>query len=85
MKVADETGGGAWFAEQMSDLRGRFAEIVADLSGRYVLSYVPRRPLGGGEWRELTVQIVNHRDYSVKARTGYIAAGRSASQAPQPQ
>jgi len=74
-RVADETGGGAWFAQGMGVLKDQFAEIIADMSSRYVLSYIPARPFGDGGWRTLSVKISGGplREYAVKARQGYLA------------
>ena len=76
-RAADETGGGAWFARSMSALKDQFVEIIADMSSRYVLSYVPARPFGDGGWRTLSVRVIGgplrERDYDVKARQGYLA------------
>lgn len=82
-QVAEETGGGAWYAGHMSDLRDRFSAIVTDLSGRYVLSYTPHKPLGDGGWRQLSVRVVGDdaRDFDVRARLGYLAVDRESGTA----
>jgi len=76
-RAAEETGGGAWFALGMGFLKDHFAEIISDMSSRYVLSYVPIRPFGDGGWRALSVKIVGgplrEREYDLKARPGYLA------------
>jgi VWFA-related protein len=76
-RAAEETGGGAWFALGMGFLKDRFAQVISDMSSRYVLSYVPERPFGDGGWRALSVKIVGgplrERDYELKAKKGYLA------------
>lgn len=76
-RVADETGGAAWFTERMESLGDRFTAIVGDLTSGYVLLYVPRRPLGDGAWRSLRVEIAGpSRARAVRSRQGYLAVTR---------
>jgi len=76
-RVAEETGGAAWFNPRMDALGPRFTDIVRDLSAGYVLSYLPDRPLGDGAWRELRVELVGPGGgHHVRARQGYLAAER---------
>lgn len=76
-RVADETGGAAWFTERMESLGDRFTAIVGDLTSGYVLLYVPRRPLGDGAWRSLRVEISGpSRARAVRSRQGYLAVTR---------
>lgn len=74
-RVADETGGAAWFTPRMDAVGDRFTAIVNDLTNGYVLLYVPDRPVGGGEWRDLKVEVAGH-GHAVRARQGYLAVGR---------
>lgn len=78
-RVADETGGSAWFTPRMETLGDRFTAIVNDLTNGYVLLYMPQRPLGDGGWRELRVEIAGPqgRNHAVRARQGYLATGRT--------
>lgn len=77
-RVAEETGGSAWFTPRMESLGDRFAAIVNDLTNGYVLLYVPERPLGDGAWRELRVEIGGPGgNHTVRARQGYLAVDRS--------
>jgi Ca-activated chloride channel homolog len=78
--LAAETGGAAFFAARMSDLRDHFAQIVADLANQYVLVYMPLRPFGDGGWRRITVQV--DRRYKVRAREGYVAIRSGGSLHP---
>jgi VWFA-related protein len=76
-RIADETGGAAWFAPRMETLGRHFTDIVRDLSAGYVLSYLPDRPLGDGAWRELRVELVGPGvGHNVRARQGYLAVQR---------
>ena len=76
-RIASETGGDAWFAPRMDTLGRHFTDIARDLSGGYLLSYLPDRSTGDGTWRELRVELVDAgRGHRVRARQGYIATGR---------
>lgn len=76
-RIAEETGGGAWFAPRMETLGGQFTDIVRDLSSGYLLSYLPDRPLGDGRWRELRVELVGPGGgHNIRARQGYLAIER---------
>jgi Ca-activated chloride channel family protein len=76
-KLAAETGGAAYFSSRMSSLQEHFANIVADLSHQYVLGYTPKRDLGDGAWRKITVQVEDKdRKLTVRARQGYLAVHR---------
>jgi VWFA-related protein len=76
-RLAQETGGSAWFARRISTLSDQFAGIVGDLVNRYVLVYSPHRPLGDDAWRSITVEVTGATDgYAVRAREGYVASRR---------
>jgi VWFA-related protein len=76
-RLAEETGGAAWFAPRMSSLGDQFAGIISDLVNRYVLVYSPQRPLGDDAWRRITVELTGRSgDYAVRAREGYVASRR---------
>jgi Ca-activated chloride channel family protein len=76
-RIADETGGAAWFNPRLDALGSRFAAIVDDLSNGYVLTYLPDRPVGDGAWRELQVQVAGvDRETAIRARQGYLAVER---------
>ena len=76
-KLATETGGAAYFSSRMSSLQEHFANIVEDLSHQYVLGYSPKRDLGDGAWRKITVHVEDRdRKLTVRARQGYLAVHR---------
>ncbi len=78
-KLAIETGGAAYFSSRMSSLQEHFANIVADLSHQYVVGYSPKRDLGDGAWRKITVQVDDRdRKLTVRARQGYLAVHRGS-------
>jgi VWFA-related protein len=76
-RLAQETGGSAWFAPRISTLSERFTGIVGDLVNRYVLVYSPQRPLGDDAWRSIRVEVTGApTDHVVRSREGYVASSR---------
>ena len=79
IRLATETGGAAYFSSRMSSLQEHFANIVTDLSHQYVVGYSPKRDLGDGAWRKITVQVEDRdRKLTVRARQGYLAVHRGS-------
>ncbi|HKV99368.1 MAG TPA: VWA domain-containing protein [Vicinamibacterales bacterium] len=76
-KLAAETGGAAYFSSRMSSLQEHFANIVADLSHQYVVGYSPKRDLGDGGLRKISVQVEDRdRKLTVRHRQSYLAVHR---------
>jgi VWFA-related protein len=74
-RLAAESGGAAYFPEDVSDLRDDYARIVAELRRRYVVSYTSTNGARDGAWR--TVQIKTRQDeLIVRSRGGYTAPER---------
>ena len=71
---AKSTGGRPFFPKQVADLDTVFADIVAELSNQYVLSYSSSNAKADGKWRDIKVQ-VRKRNYDIRARRGYRANG----------
>lgn len=71
-RLAEETGGAAYFASKMSALDQHFADVLQSIGHQYVLTYAPDRPLGDGAWRTIKVETVRGR-HDVRARQGYFA------------
>jgi Ca-activated chloride channel homolog len=74
-RLATESGGVAFFPEDVSSLRGDYARIVEDLRRRYVVGYTSTNPSRDGAWR--AVQIETRRpEMTVRSRGGYFAPER---------
>ncbi|MEZ5292596.1 MAG: VWA domain-containing protein [Vicinamibacterales bacterium] len=76
-RLAEETGGAAYFANRMSALDGHFADVLRTIGHQYVLTYTPERPMGDGAWRTVRVELANGR-HDVQARQGYFARRSTA-------
>lgn len=71
-RLADLTGGRAFYTQRIEELEGAFAEIADDLASQYVLGYEPRNLVRDGSWRTIRVEVVGTRR-TVRARQGYRA------------
>lgn len=71
-RLVDMSGGRALFVERSNQLDGPFAEILEELSNQYLLGYESTNARRDGAWREITLELPNHR-YSVRTRRGYNA------------
>jgi VWFA-related protein len=58
-KIADQTGGRAYFPRNEQELREAFAEIQRDLREQYLLAYSPTNKNKDGSYRRIQIQFVN--------------------------
>lgn len=67
-ELAQATGGGAFFVEEMKELPAIYANILADLRAQYALSYTP--PSGPDGRRSISV-ITRDKSHRVRYRESY--------------
>ncbi len=74
-QLAQQTGGRAFFPNQLSDLNGIYAQISDELSSQYTVGYTSKNPKRDGAWRRIVVQVARP---GVAARTklGYFGPTR---------
>jgi VWFA-related protein len=70
-RLARPTGGRALFTNDIDELKGRFAELIDELSNQYLLGYAPANAENDGTWRRIDVQVDGYGE--VRARQGYRA------------
>lgn len=71
-RLAAESGGAAFFPEDVSNLRDDYRRIVEELRRRYVVSYTSTNGARDGAWR--AVEIRTRQDgLTVRSRGGYAA------------
>jgi VWFA-related protein len=75
-RLAQTTGGRAFFTEQVDDLRAVFNTLLEELSEQYALGYQPPNGTRDGTWHQIKVDVEGHR--RVRARQGYRAAPPSS-------
>jgi VWFA-related protein len=71
-KLAEETGGKAYYPRSIADLRKTFDEIKSELHQQYRLAYVPSNTTRDGTYRKIQVRS-SRGDLKVVARKGYYA------------
>jgi len=77
-RVADLTGGQAYFPGVAKDLDGVFEKIRAELAARYTLGYLSSDPRTDGAWRPVDIKLLRPdlKGARLRTRTGYFAPFR---------
>ncbi|MGO8785954.1 MAG: VWA domain-containing protein [Terriglobia bacterium] len=71
-RLAEETGGRAYFPFEASDLGEEFRAIGRDLRTQFLLSYTSSDTARDGTFRHISIEPVN-KSLHVRAKTGYFA------------
>jgi Ca-activated chloride channel family protein len=71
-RLAEETGGRAYYTGDMLALERAFKRIGEELRSQYLLTYVPQGPFDGS-YRRIEVKLVNGDGMTVNAKRGYRA------------
>jgi len=76
-KIAEQTGGRAYFPQHERDLRDAFAQIQKDLREQYLVAYSPTNKARDGSYRKIEIQVVNpslkQQNLKLNYRVGYFA------------
>jgi Ca-activated chloride channel family protein len=84
-KIAEETGGRAYFPRHERDLRDAFAQIQKDLREQYLVAYSPTNKARDGSYRKIEIQVVNpelkQQNLKLNYRSGYFAKTGTAEPA----
>jgi Ca-activated chloride channel family protein len=67
----DRTGGAVYIPKNTAELDSAFAQISADLSQQYVLSYYPTDEGRDGRFRVINLRVKTRPNLRVRARRGY--------------
>ena len=76
-KIAEETGGRAFFPRDEEDLDKAFAQIDEDLRSQYVITYQPTNDALDGSFRTIQLRVKERKDIYVRHRRGYYAPKQS--------
>ena len=71
-QLAYETGGRAFFPENVADLPAIYGQISDELSSQYSVGYISGNPLRNGQWRRTIVR-VDHERTTARTKQGYYA------------
>jgi Ca-activated chloride channel family protein len=72
-KMADATGGRAFFPFKMDDVANSFTEIQDELRSQYAVAYKPATFASDGQYHSIDILAENHKNYRVRSRKGYYA------------
>jgi len=75
-KIAEQTGGRAYFPHSERELREAFAQIQRDLREQYLLAYSPLNKSRDGSYRRIQIEITNpdlRKQLKLNYRAGYFA------------
>lgn len=75
-RIADATGGRAFFPFQIRDVANDFAEIQQELRSQYAVSYKPADFKADGHFRTIEIVANDRKTFRVRARRGYYAPGQ---------
>jgi Ca-activated chloride channel homolog len=75
IRLADDSGGRAFFPKDLSEIPAIAAQIAKDMRTQYVISYYPSNSLRDGTFRTVRVEINsnNKRKLIARTRQGYYA------------
>lgn len=74
-RLAEETGGLAYFPRNMKECDQACRDIARRVSRQYSLGYYPSKTNWDGSWRELRVELARPEQLTIGARRGYFARG----------
>jgi len=70
-QFSQQTGGRAFFPNQLSDLNNVYGQISDELSSQYTVGYTPRNPKRDGAWRRVVVQ-TTRPNTATRTKQGYF-------------
>ena len=75
-RIADASGGRAFFPFKVEDVTDAFTQIQDELRSQYALSYRPAGFKRDGAYHSIEIVAEKHKDMHVRARRGYYAPNR---------
>lgn len=76
VRMAEETGGQAFFSGDMTELERSFTRISKELQGQYIVTYRPANQNYDGRARKIEVRFTNkdsEKKYAIRTKTSYRA------------
>jgi Ca-activated chloride channel homolog len=71
-QFSQETGGRAFFPNQLSDLTNVYGQIADELSSQYTVGYTSKNPKRDGSWRRVVVRVARP-NLTARTKLGYFA------------
>lgn len=82
-RIADATGGRAFFPFKLEDVADSFTEIQDELRSQYRISYRPADFQPDGRYHRISIEAPGRKAIKVRARLGYYAPGSASQSVPQ--
>lgn len=70
--LARETGGQAFFPQEVRELDAVYDRIAQELRSQYSLGYVPANVRRDGRWRRIVVRVPTRDDVTLRYKLGYF-------------
>ena len=77
-KIAEETGGTAFFPGSVKDLGDIYEQVRGEIQAQYTIGYVSTNDRTDGSWRQIEIKVTapDSKGLRVRARKGYYAPSR---------
>lgn len=72
-RLAEETGGRAFFTAEVIELERSFSAIARELRSQYTVAYQPANDKYDGKYRQVEVKLPGYKNLKVRTKTGYTA------------
>ena len=72
-RLAEETGGRAFFTGDVIELERSFSSVARELRSQYLIAYSPTNDKYDGKYRQIEVKLPNNKNMKVRTKTGYTA------------
>ncbi len=72
-RLAEDTGGRAFFTGTTLELERGFANVTKELRSQYLIAYSPSNSNFDGKTRQIEVRLPGKKDFKVRTRKGYPA------------
>ncbi len=72
-KLAEDTGGRAFFTSEVIELERSFSAVARELRSQYLIAYQPTNDKYDSKYRKIEIRLPNHKDFKVRTKAGYLA------------
>lgn len=72
-RLAEDTGGRAFFTAEVVELERSFSAIARELRSQYLVAYSPINDKFDGKYRQIEVRLPGQKNLKVRTKTGYTA------------
>jgi Ca-activated chloride channel family protein len=82
-RLAEETGGRAFFTAEVIELEKSLSAIARELRSQYLIAYSPTNETYDGKYRKIEVKLPGKKDLRIRTKTGYNAVPQGSQSAKQ--